>query len=107
MKRLKDYVRQLGDPNQEQRWAELGLSETLPPTQVGTATPPDPAPIRDEMAPNPASNPHVSGPKGHMGAQMGFTESAFSVRSSLVGGCFAQNGPQNPLFRSFWPISGL
>ena len=41
---------------------------------------------------------------------MGFTGSAFSVRSSLVGRSFAQNGPQdqeNPVFQGFWPISGL
>ena len=40
------------------------------------------------MAPNSASNPHISGPKGGMGAYMGFTGSAFSVRSNLVGRVF-------------------
>ena len=73
--------------------------------------PPDPpAPVRDEMAPNPASNPHISGPKGHIGAHMGLTGSIFSMQSNLVGRCFARNGPQdwgNPLFRGLWPILGL
>ena len=32
-----------------------------------------------EMAPNPTWNPHISGAKGHMGAQMGFTGSVFSM----------------------------
>ena len=84
----------------------LGFCETLPPTQLGTAAPQNPPrpPICDEMAPNPASNPHISGPKGHIGAHMGFTGSIFSMRSNLAGRCFAQNGPQdweNPLFQGF------
>ena len=62
------------------------------------------------MAPNPASNPHILGPKGHMGAHMGFTGSIFSMRSNSVGGCFAHNGPQvreNPFFQRFWPSWAL
>ena len=42
--------------------------------------------------------------------QTGFTGSAFSMPSNLVGERFTQNGPQdqeNPLFGCFWPISGL
>ena len=41
---------------------------------------------------------------------MGFTGSAFSIRSKVVGRCFAQNGLQdqeNPLFQGLGPILGL
>ena len=40
---------------------------------------------------------------------MGFTGSIFSMRSTLVGRRFAQNGPpdqENQLFQSLWPILG-
>ena len=38
-----------------------------------------------------------------MGPQTGFTGSAFSMRSNLVGGRFAQNGPQD-FFSAFGPF---
>ena len=43
------------------------------------------------------------GPQGHMGPQTGFTGSPFSMRSHLVEGRFAQNGPQDPS-RMAWQL---
>ena len=86
------------------KWAVTRTVQGNPRAHVGERVNDDPPPIRNEMAPNPASNPHISGPKGHMGAQMGFTGSIFSMRSNLAGRCFAQNGPQdweNPLCQGF------
>ena len=62
----------------------------------------------DEMAPGPLppERPY-HGPQGHMGPQTGFSGSAFSMRTTLVGGHLAQNSPQdreNPLFGVFAPF---
>ena len=56
----------------------------------------------DEMAPSPPKKRPYLGSQGHMGPKTGFTGSAFSIRSNVVGGRFAQNGHQereNPVFR--------
>ena len=48
-------------------------------------------------------------PQGHIRPQTGFTAPAFSVRSTLVGGRFAQNGAEEgetPTFQRFWPVPG-
>ena len=58
----------------------------------------------DEMAPSAPQKRPYPGPQGHMGPQTGFTGSAFSMQTTLVGGRLAQNGPQdreNPLFGDF------
>ena len=44
-----------------------------------------------------------------MRPQTGFTGSALSMQTALVGGYLAQNGPQNwgnPPFWRFWPVFG-
>ena len=88
-------------------WDFVGPS----PRPSSALPPPGPPPlVRDKMAPNPASNPHILGPKGQMGAHVGLIGFAFSVRSNLVSRCFAQNSPkdrENPLFQRLWPILGL
>ena len=43
--------------------------------------------------PPPKKRPYL-GSQGHVGPQTGFTGSAFSMRSNLVGGRFAQSGPK-------------
>ena len=66
----------------------------------------------DETAPSlPPKRPYL-GTQGHVGPQTGFTGSAFSMRSNLIGRRFPQNGPQdreNPLlgfFDRFWAPNG-
>ena len=83
----------------------------VPQSGRGSDEPPParklPRPRRVEaQTPAPPKRPYP-GPQGHMGPQTGFTGSAFGMRSNLVGGCFAQNGPQDrehPLLGVFGPL---
>ena len=64
-----------------------------------------PQPTKCPQAP-PPERPYL-GPQGYIRPQTGFTAPAFSVQSTLVGGRFARNGPQNrgnTLFWRFWPV---
>ena len=57
--------------------------------------------------PQPPPKRAISQAPGTHGTQTGFSGSAFSMQSNLVGGRFTQNGPQdreNPLFGVFGPF---
>ena len=67
-----------------------------------------PQPTKWPPAP-PKKRPYL-GSQGHVGPLTGFTGSAFSMRSNLVGGRFAQSGPQDretPLSGAFGPFRAL
>ena len=68
-----------------------------------------PQPSKWFPAPTPKKkNAHNLGPRDTWD-QTGFTGSAFSERSNLVGGRFTQHGPQDredQFFWRFWPVSG-